>query len=390
MYKIHCLNNIAPAGLEALGTNCELTENLAEAEAVLVRSANMHELEVGDNLRAVGRAGAGTNNIPVDEYARRGIVVFNTPGANANGVKELVLCGMLIASRDVIGGVEWTQSIPEGESVAKDVEKGKKAFAGQEIRGKRLGVIGLGAIGSRVANAALDLGMKVYGYDPYLSVNMAWGISRRVVHVPDMAQILSTCDYITIHVPLTDETRGIIGAEQLAKMRDGVVLLNFARGGLVDDDAIGEALASGKVRRYVTDFPNEKTAHMKGCIAIPHLGASTEESEVNCAVMAAEEILDYLENGNIHNSVNYPACEMGECTRGERICVLHENRPGMIGPMTAVFGNHDINIALMSQKARGGYAYVMFDVETEMTPEQVAEIEAIPGVIRVNVLKPRG
>ena len=389
MYKIHCMNNIAQAGLDALGPDCELVDDIRDADAVLVRSASMHELEVPSGLRAVGRAGAGTNNIPVDEYARRGIVVFNTPGANANGVKELVLCGMLIASRDVIGGVEWTQSIPEGEPVAKDVEKGKKAFAGQEIRGKRLGVIGLGAIGSRVANAALDLGMKVYGYDPYLSVNMAWGISRRVVHVPEISQIFSTCDYITVHVPLTDETRGMIGTEQLSSMKDGVVVLNFARGGLVDDDAIGEALTSGKVRRYVTDFPNEKTAHMKGCIAIPHLGASTEESEVNCAVMAAEEILDYLQNGNIHNSVNYPACEMGECTRGQRVCVLHDNRPNMIGPMTGVFGRHDINIALMSQKARGEFAYVMFDVEAEMTAEQVTELEAIPGVIRVNVLEAR-
>lgn len=386
-YKIATLNNIAQVGLDALDDELKLVGDVDGADGVIVRSANMHEMDLPASVRAVARAGAGTNNIPLEEYADRGVVVFNTPGANANGVKELVLCGMLIASRDVIGGVSWTKSIAGEPTIAKDVEKGKKNFAGQEIRGRKLGVIGLGAVGGLVANAALDLGMKVYGYDPYLSVSVAWSISRKVIHVDSIDEIFEKCDYITVHVPLTDETRGMIGADEIAKMGDGVVVLNFARGGLIDDDAMAEALLDGKVARYVTDFPNEKTSKMTGCIAIPHLGASTEESEDNCAIMAAEELNDYLENGNIKNSVNFPACQMGECKSRARVCVLHKNQPGMIAQLTSIFGNHNINISDMTHKARNATAYALFDIEDECGEELVAELSAVEGVLRITVIE---
>ena len=391
-HTVATLNNIAQAGLAELGPDYAVVDGTAEGalaegvDAILVRSAKMHDMALPDSVRAIGRAGAGTNNIPVDELAEKGVVVFNTPGANANGVKELVLCGMLIASRDVIGGVEWTQSNSDSPTLAKDVEKSKKKFAGNEIAGHSLGVIGLGNIGSEVANAALDLGMKVYGYDPFLSLKTAWTISRRVVHVENIDDIFEKCDYITIHVPLTDDTKGMIGADQIARMRDGVVVLNFARGGLVDDDAMAQALLASKVRRYVTDFPNEKTAKMKGCIAIPHLGASTEESEENCAVMAAQELVDYLENGNIKNSVNYPACQMGEPKAAQRVCVLHRNVPNMIASMTSVFGAAGINIEDMTHKARGNTAYAIYDISRPPTEAEAAEVRAIPGVFRVVLL----
>ncbi len=310
------------------------------------------------------------------------MVVFNTPGANANGVKELVLAGLLLAARDVVGGIEWVKASAGDENIAKAAEKEKKNFAGTEIMGKKLGVIGLGAIGVKVANAAVSLGMEVYGYDPYLSVNAAWNLSRSVKHVLNVDDIYADCDYITIHVPLLDSTRGMI-----AKMKEGVVLLNFARDLLANEKDVLEGLHSGKIARYVTDFPNPVTAGQKGCIVIPHLGASTEESEDNCAVMAVEELMDYLENGNIRNSVNYPACDMGVCTKAGRVAIFHRNIANMITKFTAEFGDKGINISDMTNKSRGEVAYTMLDVEEAPTAEIVSALEKIEGVFRVRIVK---
>lgn len=387
MNKIYCLNAIAKVGTEVFGDHYALTENMDEATGIMVRSAAMHDMEFSKNLLAIARAGAGVNNIPLDRCADEGIVVFNTPGANANGVKELVLCGMLLAARDIVGGIEWIQSIKDSETVAKDTEKGKKNFAGSEIRGKKLGVIGLGAIGSEVANAAAALGMTVLGYDPFLSVNSAWRLSRKIQHITDLEEIYKNCDYITVHVPLTDKNRGMIGKDTIPMMKDGVVILNFARDLLVDDDAMAQALASGKVKRYITDFPNPKSANMKGCIAIPHLGASTEESEDNCAVMAAEELQDYIDNGNIKNSVNYPACDMGVCTSVARVAILHKNVPNMIGQITSILASYNINIENMTNKSRDTHAYTLLDFETEVTEELKAALSNIAGVLKVRVVK---
>ena len=334
MRKIHCLNAISKYGTDLLTDDYELTDDMAQAEGVLVRSAAMHDMEFGDSLLAIARAGAGVNNIPLERCAENGIVVFNTPGANANGVKELVLAGMLLAARDITGGIAWCQDNKGDENIAKTVEKAKKAFAGYEIKGKKLGVIGLGAIGAEVANAAAALGMEVYGYDPYISVKAAWGLSRDVKHITSVDSIYQECDYITVHVPLMDDTKGMIGEKALSEMKDGVVVLNFSRDRLVDDDAMEAAIKSGKVRKYVTDFPNPKSVNMEHVIAIPHLGASTEESEDNCAKMAVEEMMDYLENGNIRNSVNYPNCDMGICRGASRVAVFHLNIPNMIGQVT--------------------------------------------------------
>lgn len=387
MNKIYCLNAIAKVGTEVFDDRYTLTENIDEATGIMVRSAAMHDMEFSKNLLAIARAGAGVNNIPLDRCADEGIVVFNTPGANANGVKELVLCGMLLAARDIVGGIEWIQSIKDSETVAKDTEKGKKNFAGSEIRGKKLGVIGLGAIGSEVANAAAALGMTVLGYDPFLSVNSAWRLSRKIQHITDLEEIYKNCDYITVHVPLTDKNRGMIGKDTIPMMKDGVVILNFARDLLVDDDAMAQALASGKVKRYITDFPNPKSANMKGCIAIPHLGASTEESEDNCAVMAAEELQDYIDNGNIKNSVNYPACDMGVCTSVARVAILHKNVPNMIGQITSILASYNINIENMTNKSRDTHAYTLLDFETEVTEELKAALSNIAGVLKVRVVK---
>ena len=308
MTKIHCLNQISREGLKLLTDDYKITENLADADAVLVRSANMHEMELPDGLEAIARAGAGVNNIPLEKCTEKGIVVFNTPGANANGVKELVLAGMLMAARDIHGGIEWVKENKDDANISKDMEKSKKNFAGREVMGKRLGVIGLGAIGARVANAAADLGMKVYGYDPFISVNGAWQLSPFVKHVTDLNDIYKKCDYITVHVPLLDSTRGMLNKDAFEKMKNGVVILNYARDLLVNDDDMLEALKSGKVHRYMTDFPNPKVTHMPGVIATPHLGASTEESEDNCAQMAVKELMNYMETGSISNSVNYNVC----------------------------------------------------------------------------------
>lgn len=387
MFKINCLNPIADVGLKNFTDNYQITDDINEAEGVLVRSASMHEMEIPKKLLAVARAGAGVNNIPLDKCAEKGVVVFNTPGANANGVKELVIAGMLLAARDVIGGIDWVKASADNADIAKAAEKEKKNFAGTEIMGKKLGVIGLGAIGVKVANAAVALGMDVYGYDPYLSVNAAWNLSRSVKHVLNVDDIYAECDYITIHVPLLDSTKGMINAVSIAKMKEGVIILNFARDLLANEKDILEGLRSGKIARYVSDFPNPTTAGQKGCIVIPHLGASTEESEDNCAVMAVEEIMDYLENGNIRNSVNYPACDMGICTKAGRVAIFHKNVANMITQFTAAFGGNGINISDMTNKSRGDVAYTMIDVESTPTSEIIEALEKIEGVFRVRIVK---
>ena len=361
--------------------------DIKDAQAALVRSASMHDMDLPDSLEVVARAGAGVNNIPLDQCAEQGIVVFNTPGANANGVKELVLAGMLMASRDINGGVNWVVSEKDNTELAKLTEKQKKAYAGCEIAGKKLGVIGLGAIGIRVANAATHLDMEVYGYDPYISVNAAWNLSRNVKHVRNVEEIFRECDYITVHVPLMDAKKKKINEEVIAMMKPTSVILNFARDLLVDEEAVVAALAEGRLKRYISDFPNNITAGRKGCVVTPHLGASTEESEDNCAVMAAQEIRNYLENGNIRNSVNFPNCDMGECTTQGRVAVLHKNSKGVIGKFTSIFGECDINIANMTNKSKGDYAYSMFDLDTPMTEEAVSKMKAMKGVMKVRIVK---
>ncbi len=385
--KLHCLNPISKYGMALLTDQYQVTEDRNEAEGILVRSASMHEMDLSDSLLAVARAGAGVNNIPLDTCAEAGVVVFNTPGANANGVKELVLAGLLLASRDIAGGMKWCQENREDENIAKSVEKSKKAFAGHEIKGKKLGVIGLGAIGAEVANAAAALGMEVYGYDPFISVNAAWMLSRDVKHITSVDSIYKECDYITVHVPLMDSTKKMINKEILDSMKDGVVILNFARDLLVDDDAMAEALASGKVHRYVTDFPNPKSVAMKNVIAIPHLGASTEESEDNCAVMAVKEMMNYLENGNIKHSVNYPSCDMGACATASRVAVMHRNIPKMIGQITGILAEQGINISDMTNKSREKYAYTLLDLESKAEENTIEKLREIKGVLRVRVIK---
>ena len=387
MFQYHCLNPIAQVGLDKFDANYEKTDDVNAAEGILVRSAVMHEMEFSDKLLCVARAGAGVNNIPLDKLAEKGVVVFNTPGANANGVKELVIAGMLLASRDVVGGIEWVKENKADENIAKSAEKAKKAFAGTEIEGKKLGVIGLGAIGVKVANAAKSLGMTVYGYDPYLSVNAAWHLSRDIIHVNSLDEIYENCDFITVHVPAMDSTKGMINKEAMDKMKDGVIILNFARDVLVNESELLEAIKSGKVRKYVSDFANPTTAGAEGCIVIPHLGASTEESEDNCAMMAVKEMIDYLENGNIQNSVNYPNCDMGICTKAGRVAVFHKNIANMITKFTAMFGAKGINISDMTNKSKGEFAYTMLDVEAPITDEIMAEINSIEGVYRVRKVK---
>ncbi len=387
MFKYHCLNPISKVGLDEFTAEYEKTENMEEAEGILVRSAAMHDMDLPESLLAIARAGAGVNNIPLDKCAQKGIVVFNTPGANANGVKELVIAGMLLASRDIVSGVNWVKDNCDDENIAKAAEKEKKKFAGTEISGKKLGIIGLGAIGVKVANVARHLGMEVYGYDPYVSVNAAWNLSRDVKHVFNVEEIYEQCDMITIHVPLMDATKGMINAEAISKMKKGVILLNFARDLLVDEKAVLEGIAAGTVRRYVSDFPNPTTAGKDGCIVIPHLGASTEESEDNCAKMAVEELQNYLENGNIVNSVNYPNCDMGVCDKAGRVAVFHKNIANMIARFTACFGESNINISDMTNKSRGEVAYTMLDIESPATQEILDKLSAIEGVFRVRVVK---
>ena len=387
MYEYYCLNPISAVGLDKFPAKYENTDCMQEADAILVRSADMHNLEVNGKTAAVARAGAGVNNIPLEKMTKKGVVVFNTPGANANGVKEMVIAGMLLASRDIIGGIEWLEKQDVTDDIAKRAEKQKKQFAGCEISGKKLGIIGLGAIGVRVANAAIHLGMEVYGYDPYISVDAAWNLSRSIYHINDINMIYRDCDYITIHVPLTDATKKMIGKEEIAQMKEDVVLLNFARDLLVDEEAVCEALKDGKMKKYVTDFANPTVANAPNTLVTPHLGASTEESEDNCAVMAVKQLMDYLENGNIKNSVNYPSCDGGTCIDAGRLTINHKNIPNMISQFTKVLGDAGVNIANMINKSKGDFAYTMIDVTSPISKEVAHALKSIEEVYRVRIIK---
>ena len=387
MFNYHCLNPISDKGIHKFNTNFKETKDINEADAILVRSAKMHDMELPKSLKCVARAGAGVNNIPLDECAKKGIVVFNTPGANANGVKELVFAGMLLASRDIIGGVKWVQDNASDPDIAKNMEKAKKEFAGTEIAGKKLGVIGLGAIGVKVANAATYLGMEVYGYDPYISVNAAWNLRRSVKHINDVSEIYRECDFITVHVPLLDSTKEMINRSAIEQMKRGVVILNFARDLLVDEKSVLDGIASGRVRHYVSDFANPTTAGKEGVIVLPHLGASTEEAEDNCAEMAVDEIMDYLENGNIHHSVNYPDCDLGVCQTVSRVGFLHVNSKGVIGKYTSVIGDAGINIADMNNKSKGDWAYALLDLDGPLTQDVIDNLLAIEECRGVHVVK---
>lgn len=386
MYKIKTYNKISKTGLAVFDDKYTVGDEVENADGAIVRSASLHDTEFSKSLLAIARAGAGTNNIPIDRCSKEGIVVFNTPGANANAVKELVIAGMLIGSRRVVSAIEWAKTLKgQGDEVGKLVEKGKSAFAGPELKGKKLGVIGLGAIGVLVANAANHLGMKVYGYDPYLSVNSAWNLTHNAVHIYDIKEIFEQCDYITLHVPLTDSTKNLINAEAIAKMKDGVRIMNFARGGLVNSADVKAALESGKIASYVTDFPSDDLLCTDGVIAIPHLGASTPESEDNCAQMAATELIDYIENGNITNSVNLPEITLPRSGK-YRICIIHKNVPNMITAITGIVATNNINIENMLNKSRGDYAYTMLDVSDVDSEHIIAKLEEIDGVIRARVI----
>ena len=387
MVNVNCLNNISSVGLDLFSSDYNTSASFEDSQAVLVRSAKMHDMELPAGLLAIARAGAGVNNIPLDKCADVGVVVFNTPGANANAVKEHVIAAMLISSRDIVGGIEWVKANKDDADIAKSAEKAKKAFAGKEISGKKLGVIGLGAIGQLVANAAINLGMEVYGYDPYLSVNAAWNLSRKVKHIVNVEDIYKECDYITIHVPALDNTKGMINKAAFDMMKKGTVVINCARDILVDEPAILDAIKSGKVAKYVTDFPNSTVAGQDGVIVLPHLGASTEEAEDNCAVMAVKELRNYIENGNIINSVNYPACDMGVCNTAGRVAICHKNVPAVISKITSVMGDAGINIEEMANKSRGDYAYSLLDTATPVSDDVVGKLSAIEGVIKVRVIK---
>ena len=386
MYQYNCLNPIAKVGLKGFGKDYKQVDDAKKADAILVRSAKMHDMKFSDKLLCIARAGAGVNNIPLEECAKKGIVVFNTPGANANAVMELTIASMLLASRDIVGGVEWVRENANEEDIAALTEKSKKQFAGKEIAGKRLGIIGLGAIGVRVANAARHLNMEVWGYDPYLSIEGAWNLSRSVKHINDVNEIYSKCDIITIHVPATKNTEGLIDKNAIAQMKKGVILLNLSRASLVNEKDLLKGIDSGKIGRYVTDFPTPGTADYKNCIVIPHLGASTEESEDNCAVMAVMETKEYLENGNIINSVNYPACDMGVCTK-PRIAVFHDNKPGILGQLTKAIGDSKHNISDLSNKSKDDVAYTLIDLEDNVESKLIDKLSKIKGVYRVRVVK---
>lgn len=386
MYHIHYLNAISPGGTALWKENYQQTDALSQADAVLVRSAAMHELPLPEGLLAVARAGAGVNNIPLEKCAELGIVVFNTPGANARSVMELTLCGLLLGSRDIIGGVNWVQSVRDAGDISKLVEKEKSRFAGHEIFGKKLGVIGLGAVGGPFANAARELGMEVWGYDPFISIDAAWHLDSQVRRVNTREEIFTSCDIVSLHTPLLEDTKEMINRETLEKMKDGVIILNFARDALVNDGDMAWALETGKVSRYVTDFPNGKTAAMPGCIAIPHLGASTQESEDNCAKMAVRQVMNYLENGNIVHSVNYPDCDMGLCAAAARITILHRNIPNSLSRFTAAVSSEGINIAGLMNKSRGKYAYTMLDLDHRPSQGAADALRKIEGVFRVRVI----
>lgn len=386
MYHYYCLNSISEVGIDAMTENYVPVSDPKKADALLVRSAGMHDMEFSPELKAIARAGAGVNNIPLERCAEEGIVVFNTPGANANGVKELVVAGMLLASRDIIGGINWVQENEEDGNIAKDTEKAKKAFAGCELEGKKLGVIGLGAIGGLVANAGIHLGMEVFGYDPYVSVDAAWRLSRNIHHAKTVDELYKNCDYITLHVPATESNRGMIDKNSLGLMKKGVVVLNFARDVLVNEEDMIDALESGQVKHYVSDFPTPVIAGVKGAIVIPHLGASTAESEDNCARMAVRELMDYLEYGNIKNSVNYPDCDMGMPGDNKRIVLLHYNKPNMLGQFTKILADDNMNIADLSNKSKGAYAYTMIDIDSDIPANVERDLRNIKGVLKVRVL----
>lgn len=387
MVNVKCLNPISPYGMKSFTEKYQVVDDLEKAQAVLVRSASLHDMALPEGLECIARAGAGVNNIPLAACAESGIVVFNTPGANANGVKELVVAGLMLASRDLVGGMRWISENRGDENINKTMEKAKKAFAGKEAMGKKLGVIGLGAIGVLVANAGDALGMEVYGCDPYLSVEHALSLSRNVHLVKTNEEIFRECDYITVHVPLMETTKYMINAASIAQMKDGVILLNFARDLLVKDEDMEAALASGKVGKYVTDFPNVKTANMEGVIAFPHLGASTEESEDNCAKMAVQEIMDYMDNGNIRNSVNYPECDAGICNTESRLTICHKNIPNMLSQFTAAFSGEGINIENLINKSRGEYAYTVIDISVKPSEEVLQKISEIEGVLKLRLVK---
>ncbi len=387
MFYYNCLNPISRVGLGHFDGNYIMTDNPKAADAFLVRSAKIQAEDLPESCLAIARAGAGVNNIPVDECAKRGIVVFNTPGANANGVKELVIAGLFLASRDILGGAEWVRAHRGVDDVAKLAEKQKKQFAGHEIAGKKLGIIGLGAIGQMVANAAVHLGMDVYGYDPYISVDAAWNLSASVHHVKEVDNLYRDCDYITIHVPLLDSTRGMIDHHAISIMKEGVIVLNFARDVLIDEDALVEALHSGKVARYVSDFANPTVAGLPHTLVLPHLGASTQESEDNCAVAAVKELRAYLENGNIRNSVNYPNCDMGRCEAASRVTICHLNIPGMIQKFSKAINDFDINISDMTNKSKGEYAYTVLDLNSPATEELLNAITENEAVLRARIVK---
>ena len=387
MYQVHCLNNIAKVGTDELGEDFTLSDQLKGTDAIMVRSASLHEVDLPRDLLAIARAGAGVNNIPIERCAEHGIVVFNTPGANANAVKEMVISGLLLAARDIVGGIEWVEENSDDPNVGKQAEKAKKDFAGSELAGKNLGVIGLGAIGAMVANAGRSLGMHVYGYDPFLSIKYAWSLDRHVRHVNNLADIWANCDYITIHVPANDKTKGMIGRDEIAAMKDGVVLLNYARDALVDEIALTEALQTGHVRRYMTDFANSVTTQMKHAVVTPHLGASTKEAEDNCAIMAARQLRSYLLDGNIENSVNFEPVDFGPLATDLRLCIFHKNIPTMIGQITGLISNEGVNIDNMSDKSRGNVAYSLIDISGDFDDDAVKRLSAIDGVIRVRALR---
>ncbi|MBQ9005149.1 MAG: phosphoglycerate dehydrogenase [Atopobiaceae bacterium] len=387
MYNVHCLNNIAKVGTDELGAGFQLTDSIREADAIMVRSASLHEMDLPRDLLAIARAGAGVNNIPIERCADYGIVVFNTPGANANAVKEMVISGLLLAARDIVGGIEWVEENSDDPNVGKQAEKAKKDFAGSELAGKNLGVIGLGAIGAMVANAGRSLGMHVYGYDPFLSIKYAWSLDRHVRHVNNLADIWANCDYITIHVPANDKTKGMIGRDEIAAMKDGVVLLNYARDALVDEIALTEALQTGHVRRYMTDFANSVTTQMKHAVVTPHLGASTKEAEDNCAIMAARQLRSYLLEGNIENSVNFEPVDFGPITCDVRMCIFHKNVPTMLGQIAGLISAEGVNIDNMSSKSRGDVAYTLIDITGDFDQDAISRLSAIDGIIRVRALR---
>lgn len=387
--KIFCLNNISPAGLAKFRKGYTLTDDINEAAGILVRSADMKSIDFPEGLRAIARAGAGVNNIPIDRCSESGVVVFNTPGANANSVKELVIAGLLLASRDIYGGISWVKGNANDSDISKLAEKAKKNFSGHEIKGKTLGIIGLGAIGVQVANAAVALGMNVLGYDPYLSVKSAWMLSPMVKHADTPEEVYAVSDFITIHVPAMDSTLRMINADSIAKMKQGVKIMNFARDVLVDENAVRDAMISGHVAKYISDFPNTLSANIPGAIVLPHLGASTEEAEENCALMAVQQMQDYLDNGNITNSVNFPETNAGTCGAEARVAILHRNIPAMLSGITSFFGTNGLNIENLINKARGQYAYTLVDIAHKMPDDTTERLREINGVLRVRRVKER-